>query len=89
MLVETNGLAEWLDNNLIYTGKDPSHWLDRPLKTYIGEAQRNRDPKVPGTYINTDLYLYANYLLQGLSMILQQCCYRWLRSYKQKLIRLD
>ena len=51
-LVETNPIADWLDNNIIY---------DLEARTNIGVAKRDTDSNSPYWYLDTDKWLYANY----------------------------
>ncbi len=51
-LVETNPIADWLDNFIIY---DPS------AKTNVGVAKRDKDSNSPFWYLDTDKWLYPNY----------------------------
>ncbi len=51
-LVETNPIADWLDNRIIY---DPS------AKTNIGVAKRDKDSHSDNWYLWNDKWLYANY----------------------------
>ncbi|MDJ0597111.1 MAG: phage/plasmid primase, P4 family [Pleurocapsa sp. MO_226.B13] len=52
-LVETNPIADWLDNSIIY---DPT------AKTNVGVAKRDKDSNSPFWYLNTDKWLYPNYV---------------------------
>ena len=51
-LVESNPIADWLDNNIIF-GKD--------FRTNVGVAQRDKSSNSDLWYLNTDRWLYANY----------------------------
>jgi putative DNA primase/helicase len=51
-LVETNPIADWLDNFVIY---------DSQAKTNIGVAKRDKDSSSPHWYLDTDKWLYPNY----------------------------
>ncbi|WP_019503236.1 phage/plasmid primase, P4 family [Pleurocapsa sp. PCC 7319] len=51
-LVETNPIADWLDNFVVY---------DASAKTNIGVAKRDKDSNSATWYLNTDIWLYANY----------------------------
>ena len=51
-LVESNPIADWLDNNIIYC---PDY------RTNIGVAQRDKDSNSDSWYLNIDKWLYANY----------------------------
>lgn len=51
-LVESNPIADWLDNNIIY---------HRDYRTNVGIAQRDKDSTSDRWYLNTDKWLYANY----------------------------
>ncbi len=51
-LVETNPIADWLDNFIIY---DPT------AKTNVGVAKRDKDSNSPFWYLDTDKWLYPNY----------------------------
>ncbi len=51
-LVETNPIADWLDNLIIY---DPT------AKTNVGVAKRDKDSNSPFWYLDTDKWLYPNY----------------------------
>ena len=51
-LVETNPIADWLDNKVIY---------EETAKTNIGVAKRDKDSNSATWYLNTDKWLYANY----------------------------
>jgi putative DNA primase/helicase len=51
-LVETNPIADWLDNFVIY---------DSEAKTNIGVAKRDKDSNSPHWYLDTDKWLYPNY----------------------------
>ncbi len=51
-LVESNPIADWLDNNIIYR---------QDYRTNIGVAQRDKDNNSDHWYLNTDKWLYANY----------------------------
>jgi P4 family phage/plasmid primase-like protien len=52
VLTETNPLAHWFENCLIY---------DPKAKTKVGVAERNKDPQKPGEFINYDKWLYPSY----------------------------
>ncbi len=51
-LVETNPIADWLDNNIVYR---------EDYRTNIGVANRDKDSSSDRWYLNTDKWLYANY----------------------------
>ncbi len=51
-LVETNPIADWLDNFIVY---DPT------AKTNVGVAKRDKDSNSPFWYLDTDKWLYPNY----------------------------
>ncbi len=51
-LVETNPIADWLDNRVIY---------DPLAKTNIGIAKRDKDSHSDNWYLCNDKWLYANY----------------------------
>ena len=51
-LVETNPIADWLDNNIVY---------QENYRTNIGVANRDKDNGSDRWYLNTDKWLYANY----------------------------
>ena len=51
-LVETNPIADWLDNLIIY---------DATAKTNVGVAKRDKDSNSPFWYLDTDKWLYPNY----------------------------
>jgi putative DNA primase/helicase len=51
-LVETNPIADWLDNFVVYQAE---------AKTNIGVAKRDKDSNSPNWYLNTDKWLYPNY----------------------------
>ena len=51
-LVETNPIADWLDNNIVYREN---------YRTNIGVANRDKDSSSDCWYLNTDKWLYANY----------------------------
>ena len=51
-LVETNPIADWLDNNIVYR---------EDYRTNIGVANRDKDSSSDCWYLNTDKWLYANY----------------------------
>ena len=51
-IVESNPIADWLDNNIIY---------QQNYRTNIGVAQRDKDNASSQWYLNTDRWLYANY----------------------------
>lgn len=51
-LVETNPIADWLDNFVVY---------EREAKTNIGVAKRDKDGLSPFWYLNTAQWLYPNY----------------------------
>ncbi len=51
-LVETNPIADWLDNNIVYR---------EDYRTNIGVANRDKDSSSDRWYSNTDKWLYANY----------------------------
>jgi putative DNA primase/helicase len=51
-LVETNPIADWLDNYIVY---------DASAKTNVGVAKRDKDSNSPFWYLDTDKWLYPNY----------------------------
>lgn len=51
-LVETNPIADWLDNNIVYREN---------YRTNIGVVKRDKDSGSDRWYLNTDKWLYANY----------------------------
>ena len=51
-LVETNPIADWLDNNIVY---------QENYRANIGVANRDKDNSSDRWYLNTDKWLYANY----------------------------
>jgi putative DNA primase/helicase len=51
-LVETNPIADWLDNKIVY---------DRDAQTNVGVAKRNKDNNCDQWYLNTNKWLYASY----------------------------
>ena len=51
-LVETNPIADWLDNFVVY---------DKEARTNIGVAKRDKDSNSPCWFLDTDRWLYANY----------------------------
>ena len=51
-LVETNPIADWLDNFVVY---------DPEAKTNVGVAKRDKDSNSATWFLNTDVWLYANY----------------------------
>ncbi|NJK58616.1 MAG: DNA primase, partial [Pleurocapsa sp. SU_5_0] len=51
-LVETNPIADWLDNFVVY---------DEFAKTNIGVAKRDKDSNSPFWYLDTEKWLYPNY----------------------------
>jgi putative DNA primase/helicase len=51
-LVETNPIADWLDNFVVYESE---------AKTNIGVAKRDKDSNSPHWYLNTERWLYPNY----------------------------
>ncbi|MGL5938868.1 MAG: DNA primase family protein [Waterburya sp.] len=51
-LVETNPIADWLDNKVLY---DPA------ARTNVGVAKRDKDSNSSNWYLCTDKWLYANY----------------------------
>ena len=51
-LVESNPIADWLDNNIVY---------EKDCRTNIGVANRDKDSGSSNWYLNTDRWLYANY----------------------------
>ncbi len=51
-LVETNPIADWLDNFIVY---------DSSARTNVGVAKRDKDSNSPCWYLDTDKWLYANY----------------------------
>jgi putative DNA primase/helicase len=51
-LVETNPIADWLDNFVVY---------EQEARTNIGVAKRDKDSNSPHWYLDTDRWLYPNY----------------------------
>jgi putative DNA primase/helicase len=51
-LVETNPIADWLDNFIIY---------EKEARTNVGVAKRDKDNNSPCWYLDTDRWLYPNY----------------------------
>jgi putative DNA primase/helicase len=51
-LVETNPIADWLDNEVVYQAE---------ARTNIGVAKRDKDSSSPHWYLDTDKWLYPNY----------------------------
>ncbi|MBW4533209.1 MAG: hypothetical protein KME09_04665 [Pleurocapsa minor HA4230-MV1] len=51
-LVETNPIADWLDNFIVYQPE---------ARTNIGVAKRDKDSNSSHWYLDTDKWLYANY----------------------------
>lgn len=51
-LVETNPIADWLDNFVIY---------DKDARTKVGVAKRDKDSNSPFWYLDTEKWLYPNY----------------------------
>jgi putative DNA primase/helicase len=51
-LVETNPIADWLDNFVVYQAE---------ARTNIGVAKRDKDSSSPHWYLDTDKWLYPNY----------------------------
>ena len=51
-LVETNPIADWLDNFVIY---------DSSARTNVGVAKRDKDSNSPFWYLHTEKWLYPNY----------------------------
>ena len=51
-LVETNPIADWLDNFIVY---------DATAKTNVGVAKRDKDGSSPFWYLDTEKWLYPNY----------------------------
>ena len=51
-LVETNPIADWLDNFVVY---------DSSARTNIGVARRDTDSNSPFWYLDTEKWLYPNY----------------------------
>jgi putative DNA primase/helicase len=51
-LVETNPIADWLDNFVVY---------EKEARTNIGVAKRDKDSNSPCWYLDTDRWLYPNY----------------------------
>ena len=51
-LVETNPIADWLDNFVVY---------DSSARTNVGVARRDTDSNSPYWYLDTEKWLYANY----------------------------
>ncbi|MBW4532579.1 MAG: hypothetical protein KME09_01450 [Pleurocapsa minor HA4230-MV1] len=51
-LVETNPIADWLDNFVVYEAE---------ARTNIGVAKRDKDSNSPHWYLDTDRWLYPNY----------------------------
>lgn len=90
VLIETNPLAHWFDNCLAY---DPT------VKTKVGIAERNKDPKQAGEFINYDKWLYPSYChyvavtgtkqisLTRFSSLLEDLCKYQLKLNVEKLPR--
>ncbi len=90
VLVETNPLAHWFDNCLVY---------DPKAKTKVGIAERNKDPKRAGEFINYDKWLYPSYChyvavtgtkqisLTRFSSLLEDLCKHQLKLNVEKLPR--
>ena len=51
-LVETNPIADWLDNFVVY---------DAEARTNVGVAKRDKDGLSPFWFLDTDKWLYPNY----------------------------
>ena len=51
-LVETNPIADWLDNFVVY---------DSSARTNVGIAKRDKDSNSPFWYLHTEKWLYPNY----------------------------
>ena len=51
-LVETNPIADWLDNFVVYDSK---------ARTNVGVAKRDKDSNSPFWYLDTEKWLYPNY----------------------------
>ena len=51
-LVETNPIADWLDNFVVY---------EKEARTNIGVAKRDKDSNSPFWYLDTEKWLYPNY----------------------------
>ena len=51
-LVETNPIADWLDNFVVY---------QPDARTNVGVAKRDKDSNSPYWYLDTEKWLYANY----------------------------
>jgi putative DNA primase/helicase len=51
-LVETNPIADWLDNFVVY---------EKEARTNVGVAKRDKDSNSPSWYLDTEKWLYANY----------------------------
>ena len=51
-LVETNPIADWLDNSIVY---------DSTARTNVGVARRDTDSNSPEWYLDTEKWLYPNY----------------------------
>jgi putative DNA primase/helicase len=51
-LVETNPIADWLDNFVVY---------EQSARTNVGVAKRDKDSNSPCWYLDTDRWLYPNY----------------------------
>lgn len=52
VLMDTNPMADWLDNHIVY----------RPgVKTHVGAATKNKSKESPYEYSNTHNFLYASY----------------------------
>ena len=51
-LVETNPIADWLDNFIVY---------DSSARTNVGVARRDTDSSSPFWYLDTEKWLYPNY----------------------------
>jgi putative DNA primase/helicase len=51
-LVETNPIADWLDNFVVY---------EKEARTNVGVAKRDKDSNSPFWYLDTEKWLYPNY----------------------------
>jgi putative DNA primase/helicase len=51
-LVETNPIADWLDNFVVY---------EKEARTNVGVAKRDKDSNSPSWYLDTEKWLYPNY----------------------------
>lgn len=66
-LVETNPIADWLDNKIVY---------DATAKTNVGVAKRDRDNNSSTWYLETEQWLYASYCEHCYSTGTKSVCLR-------------